>query len=63
MWLRVYEETRFGLVSICQDSGWVSEFRLPDKIAAIILDNNLAGQGKEVDIDDEISELLKRCTR
>jgi len=36
---------------------------LSDKIAAIILDNNLAGQGKEVDIDDEISELLKRCTR
>jgi hypothetical protein len=34
----------------------VSEFRLPDKIAAIVLDN-------EAEADDEISALLRRCMR
>jgi Terminase small subunit len=41
----------------------VSEFRLPDKIEAIVLDSRLAGQGNEAEADDEISALLKRCTR
>jgi hypothetical protein len=41
----------------------VSEFRLPDNIAAIVFDNKLAGQGNETEADDEISELLRRCMR
>lgn len=34
------------------------EYRLPDKLKAIELDNDLAGDGKEATVNDELAELL-----
>lgn len=39
------------------------ELKLPDKIAAIQLDNKLAGKGQADDGDDPIAELIRRCMR
>ena len=36
------------------------EYRLPDKLAAIRLDNDLAGDGSEAEACDSLTELLKR---
>ena len=37
-----------------------TEYRLPDKIAAIKLDNDLAGEGSEAGANDALGELLGR---
>ncbi|MDB6172075.1 MAG: Terminase small subunit [Chthoniobacteraceae bacterium] len=39
------------------------EFRLPDKLRAIELDNNLAGTGSEADANDALAGLLQRCMK
>src|SRR4030095_4656461 len=39
------------------------EYRLPDKLAAIKLDNDLAGDGKEAEVNDEFAKLLERVTK
>lgn len=36
------------------------EYRLPDKLGAIKADNNLAGDGKEAEANDELTALLIR---
>jgi hypothetical protein len=41
----------------------MTKLRLPDKLAAIVGDNDLAGQGSEAEANDEISALIRRCTR
>lgn len=38
-----------------------TEFRLGDKLAAIKLDNDLAGEGSEAEANDALSQLLERC--
>jgi hypothetical protein len=40
-----------------------TEFRLPDKLAAIKLDNDLAGEGSEAEANDALSALLERCMK
>jgi hypothetical protein len=39
------------------------EYRLPDKLKAIELDNDLSGDGKEAEYMDEFSQLLARCQK
>ena len=39
------------------------EFRLPDKLRAIELDNDLAGDGSEAGANDALSELLNRVMK
>ncbi|MDB6174111.1 MAG: hypothetical protein JWL59_3422 [Chthoniobacteraceae bacterium] len=39
------------------------EFRLPDKLRAIEVDNNLASTGSEADANDSFTQLLVRCKR
>lgn len=36
-------------------------FRLPDKLAAIETDNDLAGKGSEASVNDELAAMLRRC--
>jgi phage terminase small subunit len=40
-----------------------TEFRMPDKLAAIKLDNDLAGEGSEAESQDALGELLARCMK
>lgn len=37
-----------------------AEYRLPDKLRAIQLDNDLAGEGSEAQANDELAALLGR---
>lgn len=39
------------------------EFRLPDKLRAIELDNDLAGEGSEAGANDALAELLNRVMK
>jgi phage terminase small subunit len=39
----------------------MTKLRLPDKLAAIDADNDLAGQGSEANAHDQLSEMLRRC--
>ncbi|MDB6152454.1 MAG: Terminase small subunit [Chthoniobacteraceae bacterium] len=39
------------------------EFRLPDKLRAIEVDNNLAGTGSEAEVNDSLAGLLERCMK
>ncbi len=40
-----------------------TEYRLPDKLAAIKLDNDLAGEGSEAGANDGLAELLTRIRK
>ena len=39
------------------------EYRLPDKLAAIKLDNDLAGEGAEAEANDALAALLERVMK
>jgi hypothetical protein len=41
----------------------IVEWKLPDKIAAIQLDNKMAGQGEADGADDSIAKLIRSCMR
>lgn len=38
-----------------------NKLRLPDKLAAIELDNDLAGEGSGSNVNDELAAMLRRC--
>lgn len=40
-----------------------TEFRLPDKLAAIRLDNDLAGEGATAGAEDAITQMIERCMK
>lgn len=39
------------------------EFRLPDKLRAVEVDNNLAGTDSEAAVNDSFTQLLARCMK